>query len=35
MSPCASAESAGQIGFEQDRNAARQADLPVTSVNVV
>ncbi len=28
MSPCASAESAGQIGFEQDGNAARQANLP-------
>ena len=28
MSPCASAESARQIGFKQDRNATRQANLP-------
>ena len=28
MSPCVSAESARQIGFEQDGNAAGQANLP-------
>ena len=33
MSPCASAESAGQIGFEQDRNAAGQADLPAVRMS--
>jgi hypothetical protein len=33
MSPCASAESARQIGFEQDRNAAGQADLPAVRMS--
>ena len=28
MSPCAGAESAGQIGFKQDRNPTGQANLP-------
>ena len=33
MSPCASAESARQIGFKQDRNAAGQANLPAMRVS--
>ena len=33
MSPCASVESAGQIGFEHDRNAAGQAYLPAVGVS--
>ena len=33
MSPCASAENAGQIGFEQDRNATGQTDLPAVGMS--
>ena len=33
MSPRASAERAGQIDFEQDRNAAGQADLPAVRMS--
>src|SRR5271166_5472690 len=33
MSPCASAESARQIGFKEDRNPAGQANLPTVRMS--
>ena len=33
MPPCAGGKNARQIGFEQDRNAARQANLPAVRMS--